>query len=165
MGGFDPAWFIAAAIGVLLLAIDILIPQESRKKIGWILLSLGTLSAIIGFGGLGFDVYVRYWKKTETITVPNRLRVEPQQQPTTKDKVVQPSGHSQAPGRVGWHDKQNWRRFLHTGMTRTEVRQLFGAPEHISVSADAEMWNYGQGEIVFFTDEKPDGSLYSWTEP
>lgn len=67
--------------------------------------------------------------------------------------------------RVDWHDKQNWRKYLHTGMTRTEVRQLFGQPDHIAVISDIESWDYGYGSIDFTMDGYPDGSLYSWYEP
>jgi acyl carrier protein len=62
--------------------------------------------------------------------------------------------------RVDCHDKQNWRRFLHTGMTQSEVRQLFGEPEHISVAGSAQIWEYGGGRIDFAHE-----SLFSWDEP
>jgi len=67
--------------------------------------------------------------------------------------------------RVDWHDKQNWRRYLHTGMTRAEVRQLFGEPEKMSVVLSSEFWRYGDGQIDFDMDGHPDGSLYLWSEP
>jgi len=165
MGGFNPAWFIAAALGVALLATDILIPEESRKKIGWALLSLGILLFIIGVVGFGVDVYISLWKKAETIVLPNTPRVEAPQHSIVKDKTAQPSGHAHPSARVDWRDKQNWRRFLHTGMTRTEVRRLFGDPEKMSVSGNTEFWNYDQGMISFDMDLHSDGSLYSWDEP
>jgi hypothetical protein len=72
-----------------------------------------------------------------------------------------PSEHTAPSKAVDWHDKQNWRHFLHTGMSKTEVRSLFGDPEQISVYGDIEFWDYGgHAEITF-----ADGSLYSWTEP
>ena len=67
--------------------------------------------------------------------------------------------------RVDWHDKQNWRRNLHTGMTRKEVRQLFGEPERVSVVSTLEFWDYGLGHIDFDMDGHPDGSLQLWSEP
>jgi len=67
--------------------------------------------------------------------------------------------------RVDWHDKQNWRKFLQTGMTRTEVRRLFGEPEKMAVAFSTEFWNYGTGQIQFDMDNHPDGSLVSWFEP
>lgn len=66
---------------------------------------------------------------------------------------------------VDWHDKKNWRRFLHAGMSRTEVRQLFGDPEHIAVVSTSEFWDFGYGRIDFDMNGHPDGSLYSWYEP
>jgi hypothetical protein len=64
-----------------------------------------------------------------------------------------------------WHDKQNWRRFLRTGMNKTKVRQLFGEPERVSVFGDLETWEYGRGEITFDMENHLNGSLYSWHEP
>jgi len=74
------------------------------------------------------------------------------------------------PSVVDPHDKQNWRRYLHTGMTRTDVRQLFGEPDRMSVYNTVEMWDYGPGSSfgrITFSVEKgtPDGSLSSWSEP
>jgi len=53
------------------------------------------------------------------------------------------------------------------GMTRTEVRRLFGDPEHVSVFSSGEFWDYGNGRIdfEFNTDGNPDGSLFAWDEP
>ncbi len=67
--------------------------------------------------------------------------------------------------RVDWRDKQNWRQYLHVGMTRTEVRQLFGDPEKMAVFSTTEMWDYGRGRITFVVENRSDGSLYSWFEP
>jgi hypothetical protein len=71
--------------------------------------------------------------------------------------------------RVDWHDKQNWRKFLWIGMSRTEVRQLFGNPKKMSVVSSSEFWYYQNffqvGRIVFNMDGHPDGSLESWDEP
>jgi hypothetical protein len=102
--------------------------------------------------------------------MPNPQRVaKPEQQNTQllKDKrpVVQ--------GRVDWRDKQNWRKLMRIGMTRTEVRALFGEPDEMSVIQDSELWNYidknqaglRMGMIHFVMREAADGSLYSWHEP
>lgn len=71
--------------------------------------------------------------------------------------------------RVDWHDKQNWRKSLWIGMSRMEVRQLFGNPKKISVVRSSEYWYYQSffqvGYIVFNMDGHPDGSLESWDEP
>ncbi|HUI52539.1 MAG TPA: hypothetical protein VLX60_12180, partial [Terriglobales bacterium] len=91
----------------------------------------------------------------------------PAENHATNDKataIVKPSSV------VDWHDKRNWRKYLHTGMTRTDVRQLFGNPTKMSVSSNLEVWDYGPasdfGRITFFIEkETPDGSLYSWDEP
>ena len=74
------------------------------------------------------------------------------------------------PAVVDWHDKHNWRTYLYTGMTRTDVRQIFGDPMKMYVSGRTEMWDYGSGSnfgrITFFVEKAtPDGSLYSWSEP
>jgi hypothetical protein len=67
---------------------------------------------------------------------------------------------------VDWHDKHNWRKNLRVGMTRTEVRRLFGEPEKMSVFSDTEFWDYGTGQITFIVKaSSPDGALYSWYEP
>jgi hypothetical protein len=80
----------------------------------------------------------------------------------SKTTTPKPSTHIT---QVDWHDKQNWRRFLHTGMSRKEVRRLFGEPEQMSVSGDTEFWGYGLGDITFQMENHPDGSLNSWDEP
>jgi hypothetical protein len=67
--------------------------------------------------------------------------------------------------RLDWHDKQNWRQHLHVGMTRIEVRALFGEPETMSVMGTLESWGYGNGRIYFDVADHSDGSLYSWSEP
>lgn len=67
---------------------------------------------------------------------------------------------------LDWHDKHNWRKYLHTGMTRTDVRAIFGEPEKMRVFSNLETWDYGSGSIDFFVEKStPDGSLYSWDEP
>jgi hypothetical protein len=105
-------------------------------------------------------------KSQNTSPTPNGVNSRTQNAPVPPRRNTHKKP-SEAVPRVDWHDKQNWRRFLHTGMTRTEVRQLFGDPEHERVSSDLESWEYGgYGEITFFVDKNsPDGGLYSWTEP
>jgi outer membrane protein assembly factor BamE (lipoprotein component of BamABCDE complex) len=69
---------------------------------------------------------------------------------------------------VDWHDKQNWRKYLRTGMTRTEVRKLFGEPDKVAVVFSQEDWWFGtadNGEIQFDMDGHPDGSVQVWFEP
>ncbi len=75
---------------------------------------------------------------------------------------------SQARGTLDWRDKRNWRNNLHTGMSRSQVRALFGEPRNMSVSGNLEFWEYGEygnGEIVFDISSEKDGSLFSWDEP
>jgi len=67
--------------------------------------------------------------------------------------------------RVDWHDIHNWRKYLHAGMTKTQVRQLFGEPERMSVVGTMEFWEYGSGEIDIDVEDKPGGSLWLWSEP
>ena len=68
--------------------------------------------------------------------------------------------------RLDWHDKNNWRRHLQSGMTKTNVRKLFGEPGTISVYGELEDWDYGYGWITFVVSkDSPDGELYSWHEP
>jgi hypothetical protein len=63
--------------------------------------------------------------------------------------------------RVDWRDKQNWRKFVHIGMTTSEVRQLFGEPEEVSGMSDSEYWDYGKGARIIFTK----GIIRAWYEP
>jgi hypothetical protein len=87
----------------------------------------------------------------------------PAENHTTSDKVTAVVKPSSA---VDWHDKHNWRKYLHTGMTRTDVQQIFGDPEKMRVYSTLEMWDYGSGSITFAVEaDTPDGSLYSWDEP
>lgn len=94
----------------------------------------------------------------------------PQQQHPASSKVSSSKPKSHKPlsvGRVDWHDKHNWREYLRVGMTRAEVRKLFGEADEISVYSDIETWKYGSyGEVEFFVDsDSPDGRLNSWFEP
>jgi hypothetical protein len=83
----------------------------------------------------------------------------PEQRPIQKSQ-------STSSGRVDWHDKRNWRANLRVGMTRTEVRELFGEPPKIDVVSELESWSYGSGSIEFIVDSaSPDGQLHSWFEP
>jgi len=69
-------------------------------------------------------------------------------------------------GYMDWHNKHNWRGHLKIGMTKTEVRQLFGEAETISASSGLEDWDYGGGWITFVVSkDSPDGEIYSWHEP
>jgi hypothetical protein len=103
-------------------------------------------------------------------SAPPRPNTEPTKPPngtaenhTTSEKVT---AVVRPPSTVDWRDKRNWRKYLHTGMTRTDVRQVFGDPEKMSVYSTLEMWDYGSGRITFAVESgKPDGSLYSWDEP
>jgi hypothetical protein len=102
-------------------------------------------------------------------SAPPELKIEsvspnkPAENHATTDKVtavVKPSSV------VDWSDKHNWRKYLHTGMTRTDVRKIFGDPEKMRVFGTLETWVYGSGSIDFFVESgTPDGSLYSWVEP
>ncbi|HVB33673.1 MAG TPA: hypothetical protein VNJ52_04765 [Patescibacteria group bacterium] len=67
--------------------------------------------------------------------------------------------------RVNWHDKLNWRLNLKEGMTRTQVRRLFGEPDEVERVSTLEVWNYGTGRIDFDMEGHPDGSLIDWFEP
>src|ERR1700730_5893620 len=60
MAWFNSAWFIAAAIGILLVAIDWLIPESWRGRIGWILLTVGMFFLLVGAIGLCRDAYLKY---------------------------------------------------------------------------------------------------------
>ncbi len=59
-----------------------------------------------------------------------------------------------------WHNKNNWRQYLRLGMTKNEVRQLFGEPESVRVYSEIETWNYGSGEVQFYNE-----LLDAWNEP
>jgi hypothetical protein len=113
-----------------------------------------------------------YYVKRTIFSSSKRLTSSQEQVPSTRVQS-EPHFSASSPPRqkvqqkplVSWRDKQNWRASLHTGMTRTEVRRLFGDPEHLRVYSTMETWDYGNGEITFVMDESSDGSLYSWDEP
>jgi len=94
---------------------------------------------------------------------PTKPPHAPAENQTTTAKVtavVKPSSV------VDWHDKHNWRKYLQTGITRTDVRRIFGDPEKMHVSGILETWEYGSGSITFSVESGTrDGSLYSWDEP
>jgi hypothetical protein len=61
MGGFNPAWFIAAAIGILLVAADfMIIPEARRKTIGRGCLALGSILLLVGLAGLVRNGYEKF---------------------------------------------------------------------------------------------------------
>jgi hypothetical protein len=112
---------------------------------------------------------------TTPSSVQDQPNAPPRPRPSTHKKSsdsgqqIATSPPSQVPTapiqRLDWHDKQNWRQHLHTGMTRTEVRALFGEPEKMSVMESTEFWGYGYGAIYFDVADHSDGSLFFWSEP
>lgn len=95
---------------------------------------------------------VKHPEQQSDIKTDNSATLKPKSTPTT--------------GRVDWHDKHNWRVYLRVGMTKKEVRQLFGEAETIDVSSDLETWDYGSGEVTFVVNaDSPDGAIFSWFEP
>jgi hypothetical protein len=91
--------------------------------------------------------------------IPNS---EPPPEISKPESTIPEGRHS-----ADWHDKQNWRKFLHLGMTREEVRGFFGEPTHIRVFFGIETWEYGDagGEIQFAIGGKNGEGITSWSEP
>jgi hypothetical protein len=107
------------------------------------------------------DVEVAPTETHPTTDKPTAVIEHPEQQPNIGARGSKPkSTNIPTTGSVDWHDKHTWRKYLRVGMTREEVRRLFGEAEKIRVSENLETWDYGSGEIEFF-----DGALYSWSEP
>jgi hypothetical protein len=123
-----------------------------------VLLTLAWVSVVV----VGYYAWHTSFRPVREQPSPSRQVSQSAEQPPKA--VIPQSGSSQrvqkARQHVDWHDKNNWRRFLHTGMTTTTVRQLFGDPERMAVVSDSEFWDYGDGQIQFF-----DGRLWSWSEP
>jgi hypothetical protein len=117
MAGFNPAWFIAAAIGVALLAIDILIPEERRKKIGWMLLSFAAVLLIVGFIGLGFDAYTKFSKKAQP-TEAKKSGAQPRQTPQ-----AEPEQHLRKPDII-------------RSLAFSTLIPIDGAPQHFPIPYD-----------------------------
>ncbi|MFZ0960716.1 MAG: hypothetical protein WAO35_07395 [Terriglobia bacterium] len=69
MEGFSPAWFIAVAIGIILLAIDHTAPARKKKKIGNRLLGIGIAILLVGVVGLARDAYMKLHRKTGTVEI------------------------------------------------------------------------------------------------
>jgi hypothetical protein len=76
MAGFNPAWFAAIGVGVLLVVADFLIPETVKRRAGWILLLVGLLCLLIGVVGLGRD-YLKN-KGAAAIQQPPSQKPEPQ---------------------------------------------------------------------------------------
>lgn len=77
MEGFNSAWFIAAAIGIVLLGLDWVIPDAVRDSVGWILLTVGSIFLVVGFVGLGRSIYVKDAKKAQTTTDSSNTQKQP----------------------------------------------------------------------------------------
>jgi hypothetical protein len=54
MSGFNPAWWIAIGIGLLLVAADFLMPEVWRRKLGHLCAILGATALLIGIGGIAW---------------------------------------------------------------------------------------------------------------
>lgn len=64
-----------------------------------------------------------------------------------------------------WKDRSLWRTDLKKGMTKAEVRTLFGEPDKIEVyGAIGDVWHFGYpaGGTVRFNTR---GAVDSWAEP
>ena len=71
-----------------------------------------------------------------------------------------PQAHGPREARVNPAVKKNWRAYLRNGMSKDDVRGLFGEPEDVSVIDDLETWWYRGGYIDFDR-----GKLFGWSEP
>jgi len=49
---------------------------------------------------------------------------------------------------------------MRVGMTREDVRGLFGEPDRIGVTSNLETWDYGLGKVTFV-----DGTVWEWLKP
>jgi hypothetical protein len=157
MAGFDPAWFVATGIGVAGVAIALLLPERLQRKVGLWLFGGSILLVLVGVGGI-INAYFR--------EKPRSVESVPSAQPKLAEPESKPVAPVKRKPRYNWQDKRNWRQGLRVGMTRTEVKRVFGDPEHISRSEDIEDWDFGSGSITFFvSNENPDGWLHSWIEP
>jgi hypothetical protein len=124
---------------------------------GWIVF----ISAILLLSVAGF-FSVKYWDAAHK-PKQRDLEIEPADR---RGSTTLSTQKAPASGHVDWHDKHNWRGHLRMGMTRTEVRRLFGEAERIYVSSEFETWDYGSGEITFIVDaDSADGRIFSWSEP
>jgi len=96
MGGFNPSWFVAVGIGVLLVAADTLMPRKRKKKIGHMLLGLGIILIVVG------AIKVVYPHQSnipqQTSTQPKRDLTSQQETPVAPDED---SGHSKSPPKTG----------------------------------------------------------------
>jgi hypothetical protein len=80
---------------------------------------------------------------------------------TTPATRAEPDGRPKA-----WQDKQAWRRLLRLGMTKQEVREVFGEPDSIYMYSLNEVWNYGRGDVWFSGKEDPATRVVNqWREP
>jgi len=137
-----------------------------------------TTVAFVVIGVIGFEG-LKHWntnlppkqqetekKTTETPPTTDAKHSEQKSNSVGGNSPTAKSKNTPVSGPADWHDKHNWRAYLRVGMTRNEVRRLFGEPEKMNVISDEENWYYGSGSISFTVDhESPDGRLDSWFEP
>jgi hypothetical protein len=122
------------------------------------------VASVIALMGVG------YYEWRTISTDWHRLRQSLDSSAPVHEKLQSPTTRADTPPPIknkylDWKDKQNWRQNLHTGMSRSQVRALFGEPANMAVSGDMEFWEYGAGRITFDMELHKDGSLYSWDEP
>lgn len=55
-----------------------------------------------------------------------------------------------------------WRNELRLGLSKKQVREILGEPDHVQVTYASEEWSYKNGDVEFSTD---DGKVERWNEP
>jgi len=102
----------------------------------------------------------------EINTTHDTVTAEVVRKPSTSVKSPHPTTsspkehHMPVVDHLDSHDKQNWRKYLKVGMSKEDVRKLFGDPDHVQVTEQLEKWDYGTGSITF-----ANGNLWQWLEP
>jgi len=91
LGEFNSAWFIATAIGVVLVAIDFLISEQWRKRIGWALLSVGLLLFFIGLDG-GYGFYTKFRKPGTSPALQSQTSTPEKSPPKSQPPAVSSTG-------------------------------------------------------------------------
>jgi len=62
----------------------------------------------------------------------------------------------------GWSTTSTWRKLV-KGMSKDDVRELFGEPSHISKRPSCELWYYPPASSKIMFDDS--GRVYGWDEP
>ncbi len=66
------------------------------------------------------------------------------------------------PPQINSYQLSKWRNEMRQGLSKKQVRDILGEPDHVQVTYASEEWSYKNGDVEFSTDN---GKVERWNEP